>query len=55
MPFETLDAVWYGWEKDYPVQEIADGLGLKQEQVQNIINDIKRKIAGTEYLRMNPL
>ncbi|MCB0283310.1 MAG: NAD(+) synthase [Calditrichae bacterium] len=55
MPFDVLDAVWYGWEKEYSAQEIAEGLDLKTEQVQNIINDIKRKIAGTEYLRMNPL
>ncbi len=55
LPFDTLDRIWYGWEKDVPASEIAAALDLKTEQVENVIHDIKRKIAATEYLRMNPL
>jgi len=55
LPFETLDRIWYGWEQNIPAEEIAAALGLKPEQVENVIHDIKRKIAATEYLRMNPL
>ncbi len=55
LPFHILDTIWYGWEKGYSVDEIAAGLELKPEQVQRVINDIKRKIAATEYLRMNPI
>jgi NAD+ synthase len=55
LPFDVLDTIWYGWEKNIPEIEIAAALGLKQEQVENVIHDIKRKIAATEYLRMNPI
>ncbi|HGY56652.1 MAG TPA: NAD(+) synthase [Caldithrix abyssi] len=55
LPFETLDRIWYGWEQNVTPAEIAAALDLKPEQVENVIHDIKRKIAATEYLRMNPL
>jgi NAD+ synthase len=55
LPFDILDTIWFGWEKGVPVAEIASALELKPDQVDNVINDIKRKIAATEYLRMNPL
>ncbi len=55
LPFETLDRIWYGWEQNVSPAEIAAALDLKPEQVENVIHDIKRKIAATEYLRMNPL
>jgi len=55
LPFEILDTIWFGWEKDVAAAEIADALDLKPDQVENVIHDIKRKIAATEYLRMNPL
>jgi NAD+ synthase len=55
LPFDILDRIWYGMEHGVPEKEIAKTLGLKEEQVHNVINDIKRKIAATEYLRMNPI
>jgi NAD+ synthase len=55
LPFDILDTIWYGWEKGIDSSEIADVLGLKEEQVENVIHDLKRKMAATEYLRMNPL
>lgn len=55
LPFDILDTIWYGWEKGVDESEIAKALNLKKEQVENVIHDIKRKIAATEYLRMNPL
>ncbi len=55
LPFDILDTIWFGWEKGVPAAEIASALELKPEQVDNVIHDIKRKIAATEYLRMNPL
>jgi NAD+ synthase len=55
LPFDILDTIWFGWEKGVASAEIASTLELKPEQVDNVINDIKRKIAATEYLRMNPL
>jgi len=55
LPFDLLDTIWYGWEQGINEQDIANSLNLKTEQVENVINDIKRKILATEYLRMNPL
>ena len=53
LPFEILDRIWYGWENGFSTEEIAKTLTMTVEQVQNVINDIKRKIASTEYLRMS--
>jgi len=55
LPFEILDTIWYGWEKGVSVEEISDALKLRPEQVENVIHDIKRKKAATEYLRMVPI
>ena len=55
LPFDILDTIWFGWEKGVSAADIASALELKPEQVDNVIHDIKRKIAATEYLRMNPL
>jgi NAD+ synthase len=55
LPFEILDTIWFGWEKGVTAAEIAAAMELKPDQVENVIHDIKRKIAATEYLRMNPL
>jgi len=55
LPFEMLDRIWLGWEKGYPVSEIAEALSISEEQVNLVITDIKRKIQTTEYLRHNPI
>jgi NAD+ synthase len=55
MPFEILDRIWFGWEKGYPSSEIADALDLNETQVNLVIDDIKRKIKTTEYLRQEPI
>jgi NAD+ synthase len=55
LPFEILDAIWYGWEKGVSPNEIAKALELKSQQVENVIHDIQRRISTTEYLRMEPL
>jgi len=55
LPFDVLDTIWHGWEKGINETEIASVLNLKVDQVENVIHDLKRKIAATEYLRMNPL
>lgn len=52
LPFEILDTIWYGWENGYSAQAIAGALDFSTDQIQNVINDIKRKKAATEYLRM---
>jgi NAD+ synthase len=55
VPFEVLDRVWYGMDKNVSSSGIAQALGIDEKKVNYIISDIKRKIKTTEYLRMNPL
>ncbi len=55
VPFETLDKIWIGWEQGVSSDRIADDLKLSAQQVENVINDIQRKISSTEYLRREPL
>jgi NAD+ synthase len=55
LPFDILDRIWYGWEKGVSSDKIAAVLNLSVDQVNNVINDIKRKISTTEYLRKEPL
>ena len=54
VPFEVGDLVWYAMEKGVPTVDVANELGLGEDQVLNIQNDIRRKIKATEYLRAEP-
>ena len=55
LDFETMDLLWYAMEHNVPAAEAADVIGLTPEQVEKGYANIKRKIVGTEYLRMPPL
>jgi len=55
IPFETLDAIWWGFEHGYANEDIARGLGLNTEQVTNVVNDIISKRNATAYLRTPPV
>ncbi|MEO8398498.1 MAG: NAD(+) synthase [Ignavibacteriaceae bacterium] len=55
IPFETLDKIWLGWEKGISRKKIGEELKLNPEQVENVINDIQRKINATDYLRREPI
>lgn len=52
IPFDLLDAIWLGYEKEIAPAEIAEALGLQPEQVTRVIADIESKKRGTNYLRM---
>lgn len=55
IPFEILDAIWYGYEQRTPNVEIARSLGLSVEQVGRVIADIESKKRTTEFLRTPPV
>jgi len=55
LSFDLLDRIWYGWESGIPADAIAEALDLTKEHVENVINDISRKIKTTEYLRKEPI
>lgn len=55
LPFDILDNVWSRYLANMPSEEIASTLNLTVEQVNRIIQDIRRKQQTTEYLRASPL
>jgi len=55
MPFETMDLMWYGWENNYPVNEVASVMNMSEKEVVNIFRNFERKKKTTEYLRMKPI
>jgi len=54
VPFEIGDLIWFAMEKGVPVPEVSKELGLSEDQVLHVQNDIRRKIKATEYLRKAP-
>jgi len=55
LPFETMDMLWYAQENHVPIPEVADSMGLTEQQVQRAFTDFSRKSRTTEYLRALPL
>lgn len=55
VPFEVLDRIWYGFENNIPVAQIANELKLTEAQVMRVISDLTQKKRTTEYLRTSPL
>lgn len=55
LPFEAMDVLWYGWENDYSVNEVAKETGYTVEEITNIFTGFERKIKTTDYLRMSPI
>ena len=55
LPFETMDMLWYAQEHQVPVQQVAEVMGLSEQQVLRAYADFNRKARTTEYLRMPPI
>ena len=55
MPFESMDLIWYGWENEYPADEVAKVMDKTEEEIENIYRNFERKRRTTEYLRMRPI
>ncbi|WP_179377072.1 NAD(+) synthase [Winogradskyella wichelsiae] len=55
MPFEQMDLIWYGWENEYSIDEVARVMGKTSDDIQNIYKNFERKRKTTEYLRMRPI
>ncbi|EPR73384.1 NAD synthetase [Winogradskyella psychrotolerans RS-3] len=55
MPFEQMDLIWYGWENDYPADEVAKVMDRTPQDIENIYKNFERKRKTTEYLRMRPI
>lgn len=55
LPFEILDTIWFGLEHNIPAKDVAQSLGINEEQVNRVFKDILNKKKNTEYLRQNTL
>jgi NAD+ synthase len=55
LPFNTLDAIWYGYENGVAESTIAQALDLTDDQVTRVVEDIIRKKRTTAYLRSVPM
>ena len=55
LPFEVMDLLWYAQEHNVPLPEVAQVMGLTEEQVQRAFTDLARKQRTTQYLRTLPI
>lgn len=55
MPFEQMDLIWYGWENNYPANEVGNIMNKTTQDIENIYRNFERKRKTTEYLRMRPI
>ena len=55
LPYHTMDMIWYGWENNYPAEEVGKVMDKSAEEIENIYKSFERKQKTTEYLRMRPI
>ena len=51
MPFEEMDLIWYGWENDYPAEEVGKVMDKSTLEIENIYKNFERKKKTTEVLK----
>ena len=55
LPFQLMDMYWYGYENNYPPEEVGRVMGETTERVEALYRNFERKRKTTEYLRMAPI
>jgi len=55
LPVRLMDIYWYGFENNYPPEEVAEVMGETAERVEALFRNFERKRKTTDYLRMPPL
>lgn len=55
LDFAIMDRLWYAKENRFPINEVAEVMGLTVEQVERVWRDLDQKKRTTEYLREPPL
>lgn len=55
LPYQLMDRYWYGYENDYPAEEVAEVMGESVENVKSIFTNFARKNKTTEYIRLAPI
>ncbi len=54
-PFDQMDLLWYGYENDIDINEVASVMKMTVEEIKSIFNNFARKQRTTEYQRSNPI
>jgi NAD+ synthase len=55
LPYDKMDLCLYGRNNNYSPEEVAPVVGLTEQQVQWVYNDIDQKRKTTRYLQLAPL
>lgn len=55
LPYDKMDLCLYGKNNGYTAAQVAEAVGLSDEQVQRVFDDIDTKRSSTRYLHLEPL
>lgn len=55
LPYKLMDIYWYGYEKGYSPEEVAEVMGEPLDKVKALFGNFERKKKTTDYLRMSPV
>ena len=55
LPFDKMDLLWYAFENNIDINNVAEGMSLTIDDIQSIYTNFARKHRTTEYLRSNPI
>ena len=53
--FSIMDRLWFAKEGNFPIQDVAEVMGLTVEQVERVWRDLDQKKRTTDYLRQEPI
>lgn len=54
LPYDKMDICLYGKNKGIPAAQVAEEIGLAEEQVLRVYKDIEHKRSTTRYLHLSP-
>ena len=54
LPYDKMDLCLYGLNNNIPEGEVAEAVGITEEQLRRVYGDIKQKRRTTRYLHLEP-
>jgi NAD+ synthase len=55
LPYDRMDLCLYGFNNGVPKEDVSAAVGLSEDQVERVWNDIAAKRKATRYLHLGPL
>lgn len=55
LPFEQMDLLWFAYENQYNINEVAEAMNMSEEEVIRAFANFERRRKTTDYLRMSPI